>query len=52
MGNRALSVKDEAGWWAGEENEFIGAPGMESLLPKGQLSRTESAPLPGCKCDL
>lgn len=44
MGNRALDVKDAAGWRAGEENEFTGAPGMESLLPRGQLSRTESAP--------
>lgn len=44
MGDRALDVKDAAGWQAGEENEFTGAPGMESLLPRERLSRTESAP--------
>lgn len=38
---RQKDVKDAAGWRAGEENEFTGAPGMES---QERLPRTESAP--------
>lgn len=44
VGGRALNMKDVAGWLTGEENELIRVPGMESLLLRGWLSRTESAP--------